>query len=287
MPYNLPRSGCRATSPFLAAGPAAPSSTRRPARGHAPPDDDRPDDHPEVRQKSGQTPGQTTAQTTTPIGTAGPTDHPPAGVGSLWRLRGYLRPHRAGPRDHGDHRARRRRADDRDPAGHQGDHRRADPRPRLAPVLPLGLLALGARRPRGGPDLRAPVGAVQRGAQCRDRRCGTTSTSACSALPMSFHGQWQSGQLLSRVTTDLSRDPPVLRLRPAVPGDERPPGRRRHDRAAQRCTGRSVWWSRPPRSRSSCSRSASSGATSSCPGASRTSRATSRRWPRRARSASG
>src|SRR4051795_4337614 len=31
--------------------------------------------------------------TTAPAETAGPTDHPPAGVGSLWRLRGYLRPH--------------------------------------------------------------------------------------------------------------------------------------------------------------------------------------------------
>ena len=26
--------------------------------------------------------------------TNGPTEHPPAGVGSLWRLRSYLRPHR-------------------------------------------------------------------------------------------------------------------------------------------------------------------------------------------------
>src|SRR4029077_7974203 len=28
-----------------------------------------------------------------PAETAGPNDHPPAGIGSLWRLRGYLRPH--------------------------------------------------------------------------------------------------------------------------------------------------------------------------------------------------
>ena len=32
--------------------------------------------------------------TDAPAETAGPNDHPPAGVGSLWRLRGYLRPHR-------------------------------------------------------------------------------------------------------------------------------------------------------------------------------------------------
>ena len=31
--------------------------------------------------------------TDAPAETAGPNDHPPAGVGSLWRLRGYLRPH--------------------------------------------------------------------------------------------------------------------------------------------------------------------------------------------------
>ena len=31
--------------------------------------------------------------TDAPAETAGPPDHPPAGVGSLWRLRGYLRPH--------------------------------------------------------------------------------------------------------------------------------------------------------------------------------------------------
>ena len=94
---------------------------------------------------------------------------PPAGIHSLWRLRGYLRPHvRAlsvmaaaavgavgltitiplvtkaiidGP------------ITDRD----------------LGALLPLGLLALGARRARGGPDLGAPLGAVRRGARPRDR----------------------------------------------------------------------------------------------------------------------
>ena len=32
-------------------------------------------------------------------------------------------------------------------------------------------------------------------------------------LPMSFHDEWQSGQLLSRATTDLSHDPALLRVR--------------------------------------------------------------------------
>ena len=31
--------------------------------------------------------------TDAPAETAGPNEHPAAGVGSLWRLRGYLRPH--------------------------------------------------------------------------------------------------------------------------------------------------------------------------------------------------
>ena len=67
---------------------------------------------------------------------------------------------------------------------------------------------------------------------------------------MEFHGRWQSGQLLSRVTTDLSRDPPVLGLRPALPGHQHPPAHASSRRAAARCTGRSGWSSRPPRCRS-------------------------------------
>ena len=128
---------------------------------------------------------------------------PPAGVHSLWRLRGYLRPHTVslaimlgtsltgvavsisiplvtkalidGPITDGV----------------------------LAPVLPLGLLALA-------------LGVVE--ALLIFWRRWVQSTAVLSVetemrrdlyarlqqLPMSFHTRWQSGQLLSRATTDLS-----------------------------------------------------------------------------------
>ena len=132
-----------------------------------------------------------------------PTDHPPAGVHSLWRLRGYLRPHVAalvimagtalvgvgvglaiplvtkamidGP------------IADRDATA----------------ILPLGLLALGLgvleaalifwRRWVQSNAVLGLETAVRRDLYAHLQR-----------LPMSFHGHWQSGQLLSRVTTDLS-----------------------------------------------------------------------------------
>ncbi|HET6652846.1 MAG TPA: ABC transporter ATP-binding protein [Nocardioides sp.] len=133
----------------------------------------------------------------------GPDDHPPAGVHSLWRLRGYLRPHLGalsimlttalagvglsiaiplvtkalidGP------------ITDQE----------------IGPVLPLGLLALA-------------LGIVE-AALIFWRRWVQSNTvlhvetvmrhdlyERLQQLPMAFHGQWQSGQLLSRVTTDLS-----------------------------------------------------------------------------------
>ena len=132
-----------------------------------------------------------------------PAHQPPAGVHSLWRLRGYLRPHvRAlcimlgtalagvglsiaiplvikamidGP------------ITDKE----------------IGPVLPLGLLALA-------------LGVVE-AALIFWRRWVQSNTvlnvetamrhdlyQRLQQLPMAFHGQWQSGQLLSRVTTDLS-----------------------------------------------------------------------------------
>jgi ATP-binding cassette subfamily B protein len=135
--------------------------------------------------------------------TRGPNDHPPAGVQSLWRLRGYLRPHLVslvvmltaalvgvglsiaiplvtkamidGPIAHHE----------------------------IGPVLPLGLLALG-------------LGVLEAGLVFLRRWVQSTAVldmetamrhdlyERLQALPMGFHGQWQSGQLLSRVTTDLS-----------------------------------------------------------------------------------
>lgn len=132
-----------------------------------------------------------------------PDNPPPAGVHSLWRLRHYLRPHRVslaimlfaslgfvgvavsiplvmkalidGP------------ITDRD----------------LGPVVPLGLcvLALGV--------LEAFLVWWRRWVQSNAvLQVETTIRGDLYAhllsLPMSFHSRWQSGQLLSRATTDLS-----------------------------------------------------------------------------------
>src|SRR4051794_25804618 len=128
---------------------------------------------------------------------------PAAGVRSLWRLRGYLRPHALaltlmlatslggvvlsiaiplvtkalidGPITDGD----------------------------LGPVLPLGLLALGLG------VLEAVLIWWRRWVQSNAVLGIETSIrhdlyERLQELPMSFHSRWQSGQLLSRVTTDLS-----------------------------------------------------------------------------------
>src|SRR6476661_5345443 len=141
--------------------------------------------------------------TDAPAETAGPHDHPPAGVGSLWRLRGYLRPHlramiimattalagvgltiaiplvtRAmidGPIARGD----------------------------VSGLLPLGMLALGLG------ILEAFLIWCRRWVQSNAVLSVETSMrhdlyAHLQRLPMAFHGQWQSGQLLSRVTNDLS-----------------------------------------------------------------------------------
>jgi ATP-binding cassette subfamily B protein len=134
---------------------------------------------------------------------ADPHSHPPASVNSLWRLRAYLKPHIPslvimlttsmagvgvaiaiplvikalidGPID--DHRA--------------------------SGILPLGLLVLGLgvleafliwwRRWVQNKAVLAVETAMRR--DLYDR---------LQELPMSFHSKWQSGQLLSRATTDLS-----------------------------------------------------------------------------------
>src|SRR3954468_5702013 len=141
--------------------------------------------------------------TDAPAMTQGPTAHPPASVKSLWRLRGYLRPHLLtltimlatalagvgvailiplqikalidGPIAHHD----------------EGG------------VLPLGLTVLGLgvleaflvwwRRWTQSNAVLSVETAMRR--DLYDR---------LQELPMSFHSQWQSGQLLSRATTDLS-----------------------------------------------------------------------------------
>ena len=128
---------------------------------------------------------------------------PPAGVHSLWRLRRYLRPHVTalaimlvtsmggvavsiaiplvtkalidGP------------ITDRE----------------LAPVLPLGLLALGLG------VLEAVLIFWRRWVQSNAVLGIETAMrhdlyERLQQLPMSFHAKWGSGQLLSRATTDLS-----------------------------------------------------------------------------------
>src|SRR4051795_7758988 len=135
--------------------------------------------------------------------TAGPNDHPPAGVGSLWRLRGYLKPYAKsltimasaaltgvgmtiaiplvtkaiidGPIAHHD----------------------------VGPLLPLGLLALVLG------VLEALLIFIRRWVQSNAVLGMETDMrhdlyARLQKLPMAFHGQWQSGQLLSRVTNDLS-----------------------------------------------------------------------------------
>ncbi len=132
-----------------------------------------------------------------------PDNPPPAGVHSLWRLRSYLRPHRGalvvmvttalagigvaiaiplvikalidGPITDGE----------------------------IDPVLPLGLLvlALGV--------LEAVLTWWRRWIQSNAVLNVETAMRGdlyahLQALPMSFHGRWQIGQLISRATTDLS-----------------------------------------------------------------------------------
>ena len=134
---------------------------------------------------------------------AAPTDHPPASVKSLWRLRGYLRPHLLalaimlgtalagialaiaiplvtmalidGPITDGE----------------------------IDGVLPLGLLALALG------VLEAVLIFWRRWVQSNAVLSMETAMrhdlyERLQELPMSFHSKWHSGQLLSRVTTDLS-----------------------------------------------------------------------------------
>ncbi|MGZ4460719.1 MAG: ABC transporter ATP-binding protein [Nocardioidaceae bacterium] len=141
--------------------------------------------------------------TTSPTGTARPDDHPPAGIHSLWRLRGYLRPHVAtlaimlltsltgvgvticiplvtkamidGP------------ITDHDANG----------------ILPLGLLALALGITEAGLIFwrRWVQSNAVLGMETDIRH---DLYERLQELEMGFHGRWQSGQLLSRVTTDLS-----------------------------------------------------------------------------------
>ena len=157
----------------------------------------------------------------------------------------------------------------------------------IGPLLPLGLLALALGILEAALIFCAPLGAVQRGARASRPPMRHDLYARLQQLPMAFHGQWQSGQLLSRVTTDLSSIRRffgfgllflVINIAPARRGDARAaqhvlaarPGRRGDRRPDHRAV-------QPLRA----------AATSWSPGRCRTSRATSPRSPRRAPSASG
>ncbi len=133
----------------------------------------------------------------------GPTDHPPASVRSLWRLRTYLRPHLAAlaimlgtalggiALSIGIPLVTKALID-----GPITNHE-------IDGVLPLGLLALGLG------ILEAVLIFWRRWVQSNAVLSMETQMrhdlyERLQELPMSFHSKWESGQLLSRVTTDLS-----------------------------------------------------------------------------------
>ena len=105
---------------------------------------------------------------------------------------------------HAGRRDRRGAQRDRHPAAHQVDDRRRD-QPR--PPRP----AAAARRGRGRPRRAAGRCSTSSAAGCRPTRSpgwtrpsAATSTRTCSGCRPAFHDAWQSGQLLSRATNDLS-----------------------------------------------------------------------------------
>ena len=130
-------------------------------------------------------------------------DHPPAGVHSLWRLRGYLRPHVFALSVMASAAIAAVGLTITIPlvtkALIDGPITEHD----LSGVLPLGLLALGLG------VLEAVLIWVRRWFQSDAVLLLETEIrhdlyERLQQLPMSFHTKWQSGQLLSRVTTDLS-----------------------------------------------------------------------------------
>ncbi len=133
-----------------------------------------------------------------------PTDQPPArgGVRSLWRLRGYMRPYVRELAIMGSSALVGVFVSLSIPLvtkavidGPIADHD-------VGPILPLGLLALVLG------VLEAALVFIRRWVQARAVLGFETAVRNglyrhLQALPMEFHGRWQSGQLLSRVTVDL------------------------------------------------------------------------------------
>lgn len=125
------------------------------------------------------------------------------GTRSLWRLRGYLRPYRAHLAVMGSTALVGVFVSLSIPLvtksiidGPIAEHRSGE-------ILPLGLLALALG------ITEAALILIRRWVQARAVLGFETAVRKdlyrrMQALPMEFHGRWQSGQLLSRVTTDLS-----------------------------------------------------------------------------------
>ncbi len=133
-------------------------------------------------------------------------DHVPpprGGTHSLWRLSGYLRPYRGSLAVMGVSAVAGVFVSLSIPLvtkslidGPITEHR-------SGPILPLGLLALGLGVAEAGLIL------LRRWVQAHAVLGFETAVRNdlyrhMQALPMEFHSRWQSGQLLSRVTTDLS-----------------------------------------------------------------------------------
>ena len=87
----------------------------------------------------------------------------------------------------------------------------------LGAVLPLGPARPGPRRARGGADLVAPLGAVQRRARRRDRDAPRPLRAPPAAADELPHQVAVGPAALARHHRP-QRHPPLLRLRPAVPG---------------------------------------------------------------------
>ena len=127
----------------------------------------------------------------------------PGGTRSLWRLRGYLRPYRVHLAVMGSTALVGVFVSLSIPLvtksiidGPIAEHRSGE-------ILPLGLLALALG------ITEAALILIRRWVQARAVLGFETAVRKdlyrrMQALPMEFHGRWQSGQLLSRVTTDLS-----------------------------------------------------------------------------------
>jgi ATP-binding cassette, subfamily B, bacterial len=135
--------------------------------------------------------------------TAGPDDHPPAGVRSLWRLRGYLRPYARALAIMATAALLGVGLTIAIPLVTKAIIDGPIARHEVGPLLPLGLLAMALG------ILEAAMIFLRRWVQSNAVLGMETDMrhdlyARLQQLPMAFHGQWQSGQLLSRVTNDLS-----------------------------------------------------------------------------------